>query len=205
MKRELKEFIEFKKIFRFEYKELVQNEQGVFWNDVCIEDSEKNKIFETEEFINIGYNAKNSISKILSNLYPYSFKFRGKRVASIEGVLQGVKYKDKKIQNAILSYNGIDAYHTRAIDNVNSWRGSGLLYWQGKPMKRNSMEYENFVDELYLSASKNVLYKNALLSTGDKYLLHHIGNPDKTQTVLTRYELERELAVLRAFLRTKNK
>ena len=63
---------------------------------------ENGTVWQTEDFINIGYNSKNSLSKILSNLYPYEFKFKGKKVASIEGVLQSLKYKDKKIQNKIL-------------------------------------------------------------------------------------------------------
>lgn len=41
---------------------------------------------------------------MLSNLIPYNFKFRGIKLASIENFFQGIKFKDKKIQNYIFSY-----------------------------------------------------------------------------------------------------
>jgi hypothetical protein len=44
-----------------------------------------------------------------------------------------------------------------------------------------------------------------LLSTGNKYLLHHIGKEDPKETVLTRDELEIRLNTLREFLREKQK
>jgi hypothetical protein len=114
------------------------------------------------------------------------FRFRGKKVSSIEGVLQGLKYKDKKLQNIILKYSGLDAYHTRGANTLDFWGNTGKLYWQGKEIDRHSEEYQLFLDELYLSAIKNPLYKKALLSTKDKYLMHHIGNENPNETVLTR-------------------
>ena len=156
---------------------------------------------ETESFLNIGYNFKNSLSRVLSNLYPLEFKFRNKKVSSIEGVLQGIKYKDKKLQNLVLKYYGLDAYHTRGSNTVDFWGESGFLYWQGKEIKRDSEEYQVFLDELYLSAIKNPLYKKCLISTGDKYILHHIGNENIKETVLTRFEYEQRLNSLREYIK----
>ncbi|MBO5394357.1 MAG: hypothetical protein J6A28_00435 [Clostridia bacterium] len=197
----IKEFKCFRENYQFNCKKLTKKGEAIYLGKVCVEDKEGNKTFETDSFINTGYGSKNSISRVLSNLYPHSFKFRGKRVASIEGVLQGIKYKDKKLQNEILKYSGLDAYHTRACNSQDFWGSDGLLYWQGKPMKRDSQVYQKFLDELYICASACPVYKKALLSTGDKYLLHHIGNEDVTQTVLTRYEYELRMAALREFLR----
>ena len=131
------------------------------------------------------------------------FKFRGKMVNSIEGVLQGIKYKDKKTQNLVLKYSGVDAYHTRGANSNDFWGEQGILYWQGKPMRRECEEYQSFLDELYLSAAKNPIYKRCLLATGNKYLLHHIGNEDQKQTVLTRFEYEQRLNSLREFVKNK--
>ena len=200
----IKSFTEFRKEYKFEYKELDIKENKIFFDNELIEDEEK-KYPEGENFINIGYNFKNSLSKSLSNLYPIRFKFKGKWVNSIEGVLQGIKHKDKKLQNIILNYSGLDAYHTRASNSLDFWGDSGTLYWQGKPIKRDSEEYQVFLDELYLSASKNPLYKKCLLSTQKKYLLHHIGNKNRDETVLTRFEFEQRLNCLREFIKLYNK
>ncbi|MBE7074265.1 MAG: hypothetical protein E7379_04175 [Clostridiales bacterium] len=200
----IKKFTHFREKYAFECKKLLKNAEGIFLGDYCIEDKDGNKVFENDEIINTSYASKNSISRILSNLYPHSFKFKGKKVSSIEGVLQGIKYKDKKLQNAVLKYFGTDAYHTRACNIKDFWGENGKLYWQGKVMQRNSQDYQEFLDQLYICACESPLYKKALLSTGDKYLMHHIGNTDEKQTVLTRYEYELRMNALREFLRRED-
>ena len=199
-KRSIQKFTEFRKNFNFDYLPLEISDDKILFQGEIVEDLEK-KYSGGNNFINIGYNFKDSLAKSLSNLYPICFKFRGKWVNSIEGVLQGIKHKDKKLQNIVLKYSGIDAYHTRASNTLDFWGNNGILYWQGKPIKRESEEYQIFLDELYLSAAKNPLYRKCLLSTEDKYLLHHIGREDKRETVLTRFEYEQRLNILREYLR----
>ena len=198
-KKDIQKFTQFRQSFPFEYVALETKDEEIYFKGELVEDSEK-KYAEGEQFINIGYNFKNSISKALSNLYPMQFVFRGKKVRSIEGVLQGIKYQDKKTQNLVLNYAGIDAYHTRSANSADFWGENGYLYWQGKPMKRDSQEYQEFLDELYLSVVKNPLYKRILLASGSKYLLHHIGNEDSSQTVLSRFEYEQRLNALRVYI-----
>jgi len=204
MNKLLLEYKNFKKNYKFKYKEITKNENGIFFDGILIEDNENNKIFEGENFINISYNSKTSISKVLSNLYPYKFKFRGKKVCSVEGVLQGIKYKDKKTQKLILKYSGLDAYHTRAANNYDFWGNKGILYWNGKIIDRHKQEYQDFLDELYISLLKNKLFQKSLISSGNKYLLHHIGQTDSNITVLTRFEYESRLNTLREFFKFKN-
>ncbi|MBO7527190.1 MAG: hypothetical protein J6T74_04745 [Clostridia bacterium] len=202
-KREIQKYTKFREDFDFKYERVIEKDDCKYFKDCIVEDSLK-KYSEGNGFINLGYNFKNSLSRALSNLYPITFNFRGKKVNSIEGVLQGIKYKDKKIQNLILKYSGLDAYHTRAANTDDFWGNEGFLYWQGNPIKRDSNEYQLFLDELYLSASKNPIYKRALLATGDWYLLHHIGCEDISQTVLTRYEYELRVNSLREYIKQKN-
>ena len=116
--------------------------------------------------------------------------------------MQGIKYKDIDTQNLVLNYAGIDAYHTRACNEIDFWGDSGFLYWQGEPIDRQSEEYQLFIDELYVSVLKNPLYVRALLSTGNKYIMHHIGGDDCSQTVLTRYEFELRLNSLREYVKS---
>lgn len=198
----VKEYTKFRESYNFQYKELITRDDKIFFDDELVEDCDK-KYSESESFLNAGYNFKNSNARMISNLYPYEFKFRGKRVKCIEGILQGIKYKDKKIQNLVLQYSGVDAYHTRGANVNNFWGNDGVLYWQGKPIDRHSKQYQYFLDEVYISAIKNPLYKKAIISTGEKYLLHHIGNNDENQTVLTRFEYEQRLNSLREFIKQK--
>ena len=163
-KNHIKKFTDFRKNYNFNYKELEVQENKIFFDRELVEDEEKKYPLGTN-FINIGYNFKNSLSRSLSNLYPIKFKFRGKWVNSIEGVLQGIKHKDKNLQNLVLKYSGLDAYHTRGSNTLDFWGNTGILYWQGKPIKRDSEDYQIFLDELYLSAVKNPLYKKCLIST----------------------------------------
>ncbi len=199
----VKEYTKFRKDYKFEMPKLIEKDGCIFMGNNLIEDTEK-KYAEGETWVNVGYNFKNSISRVLSNLYPMEFKFRGKKVKSIESVLQGIKYKNKKTQNLVLNYSSLDAYHTRACNELDFWGNDGTLYWQGKPMRRNEEEYQLFLDEIYVSILNNPLYVRALMATGDKYILHHIGRENKEETVLTRFEYESRLNSLREFIKQKN-
>lgn len=194
------EYTKFRLSYNFECEPIEEKDDCIYFRNELIQDENK-KYAEGSTFINIGYNFKYSLARALSNLYPIEFKFRGKKVASIEGVLQGIKYKDKKTQNLVLKYSGLDAYHTRSANTKNFWGKNGLLYWQGKSIDRHSQDYQLFLDELYMSAIQNPIYKSALLATDDKYLLHHIGNTNPQETVLTREEYEQRLNTLREFVK----
>ena len=140
---------------------------------------------------------------MLSNLFPYSFKFKGKKLSSIENFFQGIKFKDKKIQNYIFSYFGTQAVHIKVASNYD-WKEKGLIYWQGKEIIRNSIEYDLLIDELYISAAQNPLYRSVLINC-DRPIIHSIGENEKNNTTFTRYEFEFELNCLKDFLKNKEK
>lgn len=200
-KKDIQKYTKFRQNYVLNFKPLERDGDNTYFNGELVEDKDKKYAVGTS-FINIGYNFKFSLARTLSNLYPIRFKFRNKWVNSIEGVLQSIKYQDKKLQNLILNYSGLDAYHTRAANTADFWGNNGILYWQGKPFKRDSEYYQIFLDELYLSAVKNPLYKKCLLSTDNKYLLHHIGCENINETVLTRFEYEQRLNSLRDYIKT---
>ena len=41
---------------------------------------------------------------MLSNLFHYNFSFREKELNCIENFFQGIKFKDKKVQDYVLDY-----------------------------------------------------------------------------------------------------
>lgn len=197
-KKLLEKFKAYRKNFKM--KELISKDDKIFLGNEIVEDENKVMVCESETFVNIKYSSKNSMSRVLSNLFPYKFKFKGKKVCSIESVLQGIKYKNKKTQKLVFGYAGVDAYHTRASNSFDFWGNNGKLYFWGKEIDRKSNDYQDFLDELYLSCLKNPLYARALKSTKNRYLLHHIGRTDENETVLTRHEYESRLYALQQLI-----
>jgi len=201
IKTELKAFQKFKKNFLFEQKKIEEIEGNFYCEGLPLYDTEKRLIGECEKWINISFHNKDSLSKILSNLYPYQFEFRGFILQSLESFFQGAKFKDKNVQKLVFAYSGVQAYHLKAASDYR-WQETGLLYWQGSPFRRDSTEYTDIVDELYISAAQNPLYRQALKNAADRPLIHSIGETDQNKTVLTRFEYEAEINALAAFLKT---
>ncbi|MGN1270275.1 MAG: hypothetical protein ACI4UU_05375 [Clostridia bacterium] len=203
IKKELKEFLTYKNNYKFIQKELIEIDDCIYCENELLKDKDGNKISETENWIDVGYRNRGDFPQMLSNLFPYNFKFRGKKLASIENFFQGIKFKDKKTQNYVFTYYGTQAVHIKAASSYD-WKETGEIYWQGKAIKRESKEYELLIDELYISATQNPLYRN-ILSNCNKQIIHSIGENDKKETTFTRYEFEFELNCLKDFIQSKNK
>lgn len=105
------------------------------------------------------------------------------------------------MQKYVFSYTGLDAVY---IQNASSydWKETGDVFWQGKKINRHSVEYDDLVDEVYISALQNPLYRQALGKV-DRYILHSIGKEAKPETVFTRYEFEKQLNSLVHFLKQR--
>ena len=198
IKKELKEFKKFKKIYNFNFKKIFKIGDDYYVDDILIQTKDE-IISESEKWINVGYKLKGSYPKLLSNLFPYEFKFKGKKLSSIESFFQGIKFKDKNIQNKIFKFKGIDAVNIRMASNYN-WRETKKIYWQGKEIDRESQEYSDLIDELYISAIQNPLYRNVLTKC-TKDIIHTIGDEKTCETVFTRYEFEFQLNCLKDFLK----
>lgn len=201
IKKELSEFKAFKQNYVFKPLELTKNADGsVFANGVCIRDGEDGDwVGETDDFINVGYKIHGAKSKVLSNLFPYKFYFKGYKLSAIEPVFQAFKFKDKTLQKHLFSYSGLNSNNIKACSDYD-WKKTGELYFLGKKMNRFGKDYEDFIDELYISAIQNPLFKSALKNIGSKYILHAMGEPNKENTSFTREEFERELNCLKDFV-----
>lgn len=199
IKKELKEFKKFKESYNFEQKELKEIDGVLYCDDIPLINEDGDEIGDCEKWINVGYKLKGPYAKVFSNLFPYDFKFKGKKLSSIESFFQGIKFKDKKMQNLVFKYSALNSNYIK-VNSGYDWKETGIVYWQGKPIDRYSKEYDDLIDELYISAIQNPLYRN-LLKTTDRYILHAMGGKEKTDTVFTRYEFEKQLNALKDFLK----
>ena len=197
--KELLKFQDFKKNYTFILNDILEINGVQFCCGQPLTDNEGNIIPESSEWISVGYKIKSSLSKTLSNLFPYKFNFRGFELNSLESFFQGIKFPTPEIQQYIFTYRGTDAYHIQITSDYD-WKKTGIIYWQGQPISRESIEYDSLIDELYISAIQNPLYRQALKKT-NKYILHSIGKTDKKETVFTRAEFEKELNTLSAFVK----
>ena len=199
---ELQLFQEFKKNYTFHQREIKNIDGKTYCDDVPLVDGENNPVPFSDTWIDVGYKLKNSLSKVLSNLFPYEFDFRNQHLHSIESFFQGIKFQDVKVQQYVFSYYGLDAVHIQVASGYD-WKNTGEVYFQGEKIDRSSLAYDNLVDEVYISALQNPLYRQALKKV-DRYILHSIGKENKTETVFTRYEFEKELNCLVAFLKNNS-
>ena len=201
IKAELEKYKKFKSTYQFEQMEIKEKDGFFYCDGEPLIDEEGKEIGDCEKWINVGYKYKGVYAKVLSNLFPYKFEFRGKNLSSIESFFQGIKFKDIKMQNLVFEYSGLDSNHIKVCSDYD-WKETGILYWQGIPIDRYSKEYDDLVDELYISAIQNPLYRNVLKNC-DRNIIHTMGGIEKNETVFTRYEFEKQLNCLKDFLKER--
>ena len=203
MEQELKEFIEFKNNYNFKQLEITEDKEGnLYCKNILLKDN-KEYIGESEAWINVGYNFHGTYPKLLSNLFPYKFTFKGFTLNSIESFFQVIKFKDKDIQKQVFTYSGKEACIIKETSDYN-WQETGIIYWQGTPIKRDSKDYDLLVTELYISAIQNYFYRN-IIKKCSLPIIHAIGKNNKNETVFTRYEFEFMVNCLHDFLNRKER
>lgn len=196
-KKDLIEFKKFKSNYSFNQKKIIEKENKLYCDDILLKD-ENGYVSESTNWINIGYSLKGNYQKLLSNLFPYTFKFKGYKLSSIESFFQAIKFKEKSMQKKLFKYSGKEALVLKEA-SLYDWKKTKEIYFLGKKINRNSIEYSNLIDELYISAIQNKFYRNAIKKC-NLPIIHVIGNDDINETVFTRYEFEFMLNCLHDFL-----
>ena len=134
----------------------------------------------------------------LSNFYPHAFLIDGVPCASMEGFLQSLKFRSRKKQRAICLLVGKEA--KKKGSRKFFWRLSGMLYWNGVRIKRQSASFSELLTraylEMYLQAAS---FREALTASEGKRLVHSIGGSDPKRTVLTEEEFIACLNMLRDY------
>ena len=137
----------------------------------------------------------------LSNFTPRPFNFRGLVVNSMEGLLQSLKFKEPAMQKHCCTLTGFKA---KKFGSKKNWQETQTLWWDGQPIKRDSDEYQELLDEAFESLFRgNQKARKTLLSTQDANLTHSIGRSKMNETVLTKQEFCSRLMKIRKTLQSE--
>jgi len=140
-------------------------------------------------------------SNALSNFALHPFVFDGVEIASFEGFLQSLKFKNPEMQKEICKLVGRQA---KSAGRNKNWKVTQTLYWQGKEYKRDSEEYQQLLDKAYNALAQNKSFQRALIASGSAVLSHSIGKTKQNETVLTRKEFCSRLTAIRKALFQRN-
>lgn len=144
------------------------------------------------------FSGGNYPSGALSNFNRYPFIFIGLKIESMEGFLQGLKFKSISEQNELFSLYGLKAKRIGSKKKIKDQ----ILYIQGRPIHRLSEKYFKIVRLAYFTMAKsNPDFCKALLATGNKQIRHSVGKSDKMSTILTENEFCDILTEIRDVLR----
>jgi len=122
----------------------------------------------------------------LSNFTPRPFMFLGVKCNSMEGLLQALKFKDPTMAAHICTLVGFNA---KKAGSKKNWQKTQTLWWNGCPIKRDSDEYQELLDEAFECLYRgNRKARKTLLSTQNANLTHSIGRSKASETVLTKQE-----------------
>lgn len=135
--------------------------------------------------MNIG--SKNGYpASALSNFSPHPFVLDGVEIASMEGFLQSLKFKNPEMQKYVCTLVGKMA---KAKGREKNWWRDGYLYWKGCPIDRFGEVYQHLLDIAYEAMFKqSESFRNALRASGSATLVHTIGKTNTKETILTQSE-----------------
>lgn len=137
-------------------------------------------------------------SNALSNFSPHPFEFDGVKIASMEGFLQSLKFKNPEMQKYVCTLVGKAA---KFKGKPKKWWETGILYWKGKEIDRFSEEYQELLDKAYVALTEqSESFRNALIASGNSVLTHSIGKNDPKRTILTISEFRKRLTNIRSQL-----
>ena len=132
----------------------------------------------------------------LSNFSPFEFFFDSIRCASMEGLLQSLKFEDVDVQVEVCGLVGGKAKR-RGMTRNEIWQASQTLWWRGKAFDRHGPEFQELLDRMFDALATNEGFLTALRATEDATLVHSIGQPDPALTILTEREFCDRLTRLR--------
>jgi len=132
-------------------------------------------------------------SSALSNFAPHPFEIDGVECNSMEGFLQGLKFKNPEMQIEVCKLVG---YAAKKKGRGKIW--TDTLWWKGEPIDRFADGYQELLDRAYDALAKNSGFRKALLASNEAVLTHSIGKRKEKDTILTVREFCGRLMRLRS-------
>lgn len=139
-----------------------------------------------DDDIEVNHLNKSYPGHALSVMAPYPFQLMGEVAMSLEGFLQGIKFKDQEMQRDGFSLFGQKA---RKFGAKKDWKKHQRVYFKGHPIDRNSPEYQCLLDAVFDALSENKRFMEALKDTGEACLMDSTALHDPYNTLLTEDEL----------------
>lgn len=133
-------------------------------------------------------------SNALSNFAPHPFILDGVEIASCEGFLQSLKFKNFDMQKEVCKLVGFAA---KKRGRPKKWFLTQKLYWNGVEYDRKSNEYQELLDRAFDALATNSGFQKALIASGKSTLTHKIGKSKESETVLTKREFTSRLLNIR--------
>lgn len=149
--------------------------------------------------MNIGSNNK-GVAGRLSNFTARPFVFNKIKCASMEGLLQSLKFDKPRIQEEVCKLTGFAA-KKRGSKRNKAWKSKQVLWWNGVEYSRKGHGYQNLLSRMFIALSENKKFAKDLLSTGSAVFKHSIGKNKESETVLTEREFCEMLTMVRTYLR----
>jgi len=133
----------------------------------------------------------------LSNFAPHRFTLDGVECASMEGLLQSLKFDKSHVQVEVCKLVGKSAKYRGRPRNT-AWQRQQTLWWREASMSRDGTEYQDFLDKAFTALfMQSDSFRSALKATGSAVITHSIGKSKKADTVLTEQEFCSRLMKLR--------
>lgn len=126
---------------------------------------------------------------------PHSFVLDGVRCASMESLLQAMRWRSVPQQERVCAMPAATA--RSATIAAPDWRLTGILYWQGTCFRRGSHAHQRLMRRAWDALSSTPQFAGALEATGNAALDSPISD-DPEQTLLTRTEFVEALMACRA-------
>ncbi len=133
----------------------------------------------------------------LSNFAAHPFVLDDVWCASMEGLLQALKFDKPHVQIEVCRMAGLAAKN-RGRGRNRSWQRVQTLWWRGVPMRRTGPEYQRLLTRAFDALhAQSQGFRAALEATGDAVLTHSLGRGREAETVLTAREFCAQLTRLR--------
>lgn len=134
----------------------------------------------------------------LSNFSPHPFLYCGNVVNSMEGFLQGLKFKNPEMQKHVFTLVGFAAKKKGSKKN---WQHQDHTLWLfGNAIDRLGDDYQAILDDVYKEVTRqNKGFRKALIATGNAVMTHSIGKRNPKNTVLTESEFVSRLHKMRVY------